>query len=353
MTAGAFLTHALFALFLLACSATLTGLMIRVNITDVPNRRSSHDRPTPKSGGLAVAGAFLLGIVILYVAGDNARIAEAKFIAFVGLAAFMALFALIDDLRELPPRAKLAGQLLCASLFVVLVSHMERLALPGAGVVELGVWGYLLSALWLAGFMNAYNFMDGINGIAGGSAVIAALFLAGIALHAGAPFVYLASVVLCAATAGFLVFNFPRARIFLGDTGSQFIAFVFAGLAILGSAEGHKVSVLVVPMLFYPFLYDVTVTLVRRALAGSNVFSAHREHHYQLLVRIGWPHARVSLCYFALSALHGAAAVAMQLGPAGARLWWLLAPLPVYAVITVAVWRAAAKAGLRRPHPQC
>ncbi|MFQ5958888.1 MAG: glycosyltransferase family 4 protein, partial [Alphaproteobacteria bacterium] len=276
------LVHGLLVVLLFACSAALTKVMIRVGIADVPNDRSSHARPVPTSGGLAVAATFTAGIVALYLVSDIAAFAGARFMPFLLLAGVVAAFALYDDVKHLPVKGKLSVQLVCALAFSIFVANVDIVTLPGAGAVALGPWGHVVTVLWIVAFMNAFNFMDGINGIAGGSALIASVFLGAIAYVSGAGFIYLSSLCLAGATLGFLVFNFPRGRIFLGDTGSQFIAFVLAGLAVMGSAsETDKISIFVVPMIFFPFLYDVFVTLVYRLYNGRNVFSAHREHHYQ------------------------------------------------------------------------
>ncbi len=349
MTATAFLTHLLFGGALAACSAGLTLVMMRAGIADVPNERSSHVLPTPKGGGIAVAASFFLGVVALYLVSDVARLPEARFIGFIAVTFAIVVFALIDDLKALRARTKLVAQLVAAVLFALLVA---RISLPATGVVTLGIFSYVITMIWIIFFINAYNFMDGINGIAGGAALIAAAGLAVTAMAADAAFVYLACISLFGAVLGFFFFNFPRARIFLGDSGSQFLGFVFAGLAVIGSAaEPAKVSIFVVPMIFYPFLYDVTATLLFRAAGGKNIFKAHREHHYQLLVRLGAAHVAVSSLYFALIAAHGLAAFMLQAADPATRIYWLAAPLPAYLIATFVLYKKASAAGLIRFRP--
>ena len=246
----------------------------------------------------------------------------------------------------------MVAQLVAAVLFAVLVARIERISLPGTGAVTLGAFSHVITVIWIIFFINTYNFMDGIDGIAGGAALIAAAALALTAMAANSAFVYLACVSLFGAVLGFFFFNFPRARIFLGDSGSQFLGFVFAGLAVIGSAAGPaKVSIFVVPMIFYPFLYDVTATLVLRAAGGKNLFKAHREHHYQLAVRLGASHVVVSSSYFALVAAHGLAAFMVQDADPATRIYWLAAPLPAYLVATVVLYKKARAAGLIRFRP--
>lgn len=328
-----------------AVSAALTRGMIAVGIVDLPNARSSHDRPVPKAGGVAVACAFVAGLGALALGGDGSLASGGRLAAFLGLAFSVATFGLLDDLFGLAARTKLAVQVALALAFSILVARIEQVTLPGLGRLALGPFGHLATVLWLVGFMNVFNFMDGINGIAGGAAAIAAAALGLIAAAAGAGLVAAASLVLIGAVLGFLPFNFPRGRIFLGDTGSQFIAFVFAALAVLGSARTEdKVSIFVVPMIFYPFVYDVAATLVHKLRVGRPLFAAHREHHYQLLVRMGWSHAAAAGLYCALVAAHGVAAWALQAADPAMRLAWMAAPLAAYLVWTVLLYRAARRA---------
>ena len=352
MTGSALLTHLLFGAALAVCSAGLTRLMIRIDISDVPNERSSHSTPTPRGGGVAVAASFLLGLITLYFVSDVARLPEAPFSAFIAITLGIAGFALIDDFKTLRARTKLVAQIVAAACFALFVARIERIALPGMGVIILGSFSYVITILWVIFFINAYNFMDGINGIAGGAALVAAAALALTAMTANSAFVYLACVSLFGAVMGFFFFNFPRARIFLGDTGSQFLGFVFAGLAVIGSAAGSaKVSIFVVPMIFFPFLYDVSATLLFRATGGKNVFKAHREHHYQLLIRLGASHGVVSSLYFVLIAAHGLAAFMVQGAEPATRICWLAAPLPVYLIATIVLYKRASAAGLIRFRP--
>ncbi|MFQ5785263.1 MAG: glycosyltransferase family 4 protein [Alphaproteobacteria bacterium] len=333
-------------LVLFLCSAALTRVMIGVGIPDLPTARSSHDRPVPKGGGLAVAVTFGAGVVARYLWDDDPGFGPTAFAALLLLSVFVLAFAFYDDLRTLPVTGKLACQIVAALLFSLFVAKLEFVTLPGVGTVALGPWGHALTVFWLVAFMNVFNFMDGINGLAGGGAVVAGVFLGFVAQLSGAPFVYLSSLCLTGAILGFLVFNFPAGRIFLGDTGSQFIAFLLAGLAVIGAtAQANKISIFVVPMLFFPFLYDVAVTLLRRLGLGRDVFAAHREHHYQLLNRLGVSQRGVSGLYVVLGLLHGVAAMTLQFADPPTRIFWFVAAAPVYALFTIVLYRASSRAG--------
>jgi UDP-N-acetylmuramyl pentapeptide phosphotransferase/UDP-N-acetylglucosamine-1-phosphate transferase len=314
MSAGVIATHAGFALALFFLSAALTEGMVRFNIADIPNARSSHARPTPTGGGLAVAFTFFLGITTLFFLSSAVKLPERAFLVYLGLAGLLVVAALVDDFRTIRPWLKLTVQIFCAGLFTLAVSHFETVSLPGLGVVHLGLFGSFATILWIVSVMNLVNFMDGINGLVSGTAIIAAATLAILALLSDAPFVYLAALVLTGCTAGFFVHNFPWGRIFLGDTGSQFLGFALATLAVIGaSEEGGKMSAWLVPILILPLLFDAVLTLALRALRGEDVTRPHRDHIYQLLVRAGLSHAQVSALYFSLTVLCAVAGVAVQL----------------------------------------
>ena len=286
-----------------AAAAALTPAMIRLGVADVPNARSSHAAPTPRAGGVAVVAALLLGLAL-------AGAAEPAFVA-----ALLALLALgfWDDVRGAAPWPKLAAQ-------AAIAAGYAWAAMPG--------WAGVLLALWLLFFVNAFNFMDGANGIAGLTAAVAAGALA----LAGAPPLALAALCLLGAVVGFLPFNFPRARIFLGDAGSLPLGFALAALA--AQAEGPP---WLAPALLFTFVFDVALTLVRRALRGDRLTQAHRDHLYQLLLRMGWPHARVSLLYAAAGVLNALAA----LSGSALALAALLLGHAAYAALTLRAARRA------------
>lgn len=313
MNSVAALQHMGFGLIILLLSTGLTRVMMALNIRDIPNARSSHKTATPKSGGIGIAISFTLGIVILYLFADVVRLPERQFLIFVLIIFGLLVSSLIDDLYDISPLQKFVAQVLAASLFAGLVASIEQVWVPVLGTIELGVAGYFLTILWIVFFMNAFNFMDGINGIAGGGAIIAGVFLGVISFLANAPFVYLSSIVLVSATTGFFLFNFPQGKIFMGDTGSQFLGFSFASLAVLASTDGFGgVSIFVVPILFLSFIFDVLYTLARRAWRRRPLSRAHKEHLYQLLHQSGLSHTRVSVLYFTYFVICGFAALAIQ-----------------------------------------
>ncbi|MDA1044787.1 MAG: MraY family glycosyltransferase [Verrucomicrobia bacterium] len=206
-----------------------------VRVMDVPNERSSHSLPIPKSGGVAIVIAFVVGNLIVYFVADVARIADQEFWGFLACAVLLAVVSFVDDVTQKSFAAKILTQMFCVGVVLVLGLRIIRLWVPFLGEIELGWASYILSFLWIIGLTNVYNFMDGLDGLAGGVAVIAAVFLCAIAFAQGSYFVYAVSYALIASVAGFLIFNFPPARIFMGDVGSAFLGFTFATLAVIGA----------------------------------------------------------------------------------------------------------------------
>ncbi|HET7766001.1 MAG TPA: glycosyltransferase family 4 protein [Burkholderiales bacterium] len=305
-----FLSHLAFAGAIFVCSALLTYVMARhVRVMDMPNERSSHTRPVPKSGGIAFVTTFLIGSLIIYLAADVARIDDRYFWGYVVTAVLLAIVSFIDDVTQKTFLVKIVTQMVCVAIVLVSGVVLTRLAVPYWGEVELGWAGYILTFLWILGLTNAYNFMDGLDGLAAGVAVIAAAFLCAIAFQQKSVFVYISSYVLLAGSAGFLLFNFPPARIFMGDIGSAFLGFTFATLAVIGSSlDLGRLSFYIVPMLLFHFVFDTFFTFGRRLARGEKIHQAHRTHLYQLLNRIGYSHRTVSLFHYALTVAQGVAA---------------------------------------------
>jgi len=310
---SAFLTHLAFAAAIFVLSAALTWLMMRrVRILDVPTERSSHTRPVPKSGGVAIVTAFVVAALVIYFVAGVARIDDRHFWGFLITGLLLAIVSFVDDVNQKSFLAKVGTQMLCVTVMLAFGVVVTRLWIPLAGEVYLGGWGYVLTFLWIIGLTNAFNFMDGLDGLAGGVALIAAMFLCAIAITQYSLYVYVTSYALIASVAGFLLFNFPPARIFMGDVGSAFIGFAFATLAVIGANLdlGH-LSFYVVPLLLFQFIFDTVLTFVRRLIAGEKVHLAHRTHLYQLLNRMGYSHRSVALFHYAVAIAQGLGAFAL------------------------------------------
>ena len=350
MTAAAFATHLGFCACLALVSAAAVWGMIQVGAIDTPGNRSSHTRPTPKGGGVGIVLAFLLGMGVLYEFAAFSRIADPYFRAVMLAALGIAAVAFLDDIFYWPASIKLLAQIAAALLAVGGGLSLTFLRLPLFGTVHLGWAGPVLTVAWIIAATNAMNFIDGLNGLASGVTAIACAMLAAIGAWLGAPFIYFAALILLAGIVGFLPFNFPNARIFMGDVGSQFCGFLLAVLAVAaGRFEAVELSVALVPMLLSGVLFDVAFTLLRRWLAGERLAQAHRGHLYQLAHRSGVPARRVTLVHWAFATWGGACCALFLVAAPGWKPVCVLLALTPQAIWFAMVNRWTARAGIERP----
>ena len=275
-------------------------------VLDMPNERSLHDRPIPRTGGLGLMLAAGVGW-LLFAGGALGGL--------MLLGGVLAAVFLIDDVRGLPVVARVAVQFAAAVAFV-------------AWHGPLPFWLAPLLVIGLVWSTNLYNFMDGSNGLAGGMAVIGFGAYAIAAHQAGGVDIALASVLVAAAAAGFLLWNFDPAHIFLGDAGSIPLGFLAAALGVLGWQQGHWPFWFPV-LVFSTFIVDSGLTLAKRLVHRENAFQAHRSHYYQRLIRMGWTHRDTALMAYVLMAATAASA-----------LLWRTAGLPTVAA-SLALWAVA------------
>jgi Fuc2NAc and GlcNAc transferase len=261
----------------------------RKSILDHPGPRSLHSRPTPRGGGLAIVIATISAAALLW---HFDRLDTELLQALAPGGVLIALIGWVDDHGHVPALARATAHTVAALLLIHFMGWPRTLDL---GFVELSLgWAgpmvYVLSAVWV---INLFNFMDGIDGIAAAQAALgfgvgSLLLLNG--ANAGLP---LLAVTVAGASVGFLVWNRAPARIFMGDAGSGFLGYVVVFLALAGDRTG-AVPLVVWMMLFGVFVFDATVTVVRRMLRGDQWYAAHRSHAYQRLVQAGRSHARVT-----------------------------------------------------------
>ncbi len=275
--------------FVAALSFALTWLVrryaLRSQVVDLPNARSSHTVPTPRGAGAALVLSFLLGAG-LYPPGPDAAG------AILAAASFVALLGFVDDHRHVPAQWRLLGQAIAAAMVLFWMKSLPAMEIFGWSLSFAG-WAYVIPFLFLIWMVNLYNFMDGINGLAGVEAVCVC---AGMGLiywsldevhSAGWP------ALLLAVTLGFLPWNFPRARIFLGDVGSGFLGLLLGALALNGLRHGSGVLWAWL-ILLGVFIVDATLTLARRLARGERVYEAHRSHAYQHAAQ-RYGHTRVTV----------------------------------------------------------
>lgn len=266
------------------------------NLMDIPNVRSSHVVATPRGGGVAIVFAYLISLVFLYVAG---LVSTSVFIANAGAGSLIALIGFMDDHGHIAARWRLLGHFAAA---VWLLTWGETLpAVEFFHVsINLGWVGNVLAAFYLVWLLNLYNFMDGIDGIASVEAVCACIGASLIYWLAGLDNLIWAPLFLAASVIGFLFWNFPPARIFMGDAGSGFLGIMLGGLS-LQAAWAHSSMLWAWLILLGVFIVDATFTLLRRLLRGDKVYEAHRSHAYQFASRRFGKHLPVTIAVGAIN----------------------------------------------------
>ncbi|HHV77977.1 MAG TPA: glycosyltransferase family 4 protein [Syntrophothermus lipocalidus] len=310
MTSWIFLV--IFLVFLLSFIGT--GLVRRYalnkEILDIPNARSSHHHPTPRGGGLAIAVLFLTTVALFALAGlVPLRLA----LALCGGGLLVAGIGWIDDCFRLQASLRAMVHLLAALWSLYWLGGLPGLNF-GIIKIPMGAVGSVLAAIGIVWLINLYNFMDGIDGIASSEAVIVGLIGGALELALGMPALAVVSWLLASASAGFLLWNWPPAKIFMGDVGSGLLGFAFAVLAIASENSG-ALPLLVWLILLGVFIVDATATLLRRISRGERWTEAHRTHAYQLAVQAGYSHKQVTMAVIAVNVALGSAALIAFLLP--------------------------------------
>jgi UDP-N-acetylmuramyl pentapeptide phosphotransferase/UDP-N-acetylglucosamine-1-phosphate transferase len=270
---------------------------LRWNHLDLPNERSTHLLPVPLGGGVVLVQLNVAGWLIFLRVHDAPSLWHIA--VLVAGAATVAAVSFADDLGHVPYRTRLVLQGGAAVLFVVGYAHLSSLELPLAGTVALGAIGVPLTVLWIVGMINAFNFMDGLDGMAAGQAVAAGLGWVALGAISNHPFLIVGGALLAAASLGFLGHNWHPASVFMGDVGSTFLGYSFAVLMVIAASYDPKLALAGV-LLVWPAIFDSVFTVMRRLKNGDNVFTGHREFLFHRLLLAGWSHAAVSSFYIVL-----------------------------------------------------
>lgn len=275
---------------------------------DEPNHRSLHSIATPRGGGVGILLGVLTGCALslqaegVYLPGGLA--------ATVGLLLVTAV-SFWDDRQDWSPRLRLFLQAGAAILVILTVGEISRVGLPGIGAVYLAWLSAPFTFLFIIWMMNLYNFMDGIDGFAGGMGTFGFAALALIGWMEGEPLFASFSLIISAANLGFLSVNFPPAKIFMGDVGSVPMGYLVAVMTIWGT-QSDIFEFWVPVLIFAPFIVDATLTLAQRAMRRERFWVAHNSHYYQRLVKFGWGHRRVVIAEYILMLACAAAAILMH-----------------------------------------
>ena len=278
-------------------------LAIKWGAVDFPNHRKIHTKVTPRLGGLAIFAGFLIGLLYLFPSHPNLPEIILGSIVII-------LTGVLDDRYGLRPGVKLTGQLIAASFLISDGLIIDRLTLPFVGTIELGFLSVLITILWVVGITNAINLIDGLDGLATGVTTIALISIFIMAIIDVQVMVAYLSIVLIGANLGFLYHNFYPAKIYMGDTGSNFLGYMIAVVSMLGLFKNIALFSFIIPVIVLAVpIFDTLFAILRRAYNKENIMAADNKHiHYQLL-RQGYSHRKTVLILYIFSALFGTMAI--------------------------------------------
>lgn len=300
-----FLVMAIIAAFLISLMTTplVKKLAIRIGAVDKPNERKVHARIMPRLGGLAIFISFVIVVIAT-------QTLDSKIIGLLLGSALIIIIGIVDDIKELSAKVKLAGQILAAGILVFFGVEIAYVTIPFFGSVNLGDFSIPVTILWVIGVTNAINLIDGLDGLAAGTSAIAAIIMAVVAWDQGLISVAYIALVLAAAALGFLRYNFHPAKIFMGDTGSMFLGYTLAVLAIMGLTKGVTVISLFTPVLILGFpILDTLFAIIRRFANNQPIFQPDKEHLHHRLLAIGFSHKQTVLTIYGVHLCLGGSAV--------------------------------------------
>jgi UDP-N-acetylmuramyl pentapeptide phosphotransferase/UDP-N-acetylglucosamine-1-phosphate transferase len=331
------MTFEMAAILVLASSGSLgltRYLISAYPMFDIPNDRSLHLQPIPRSGGIAIAGALYVCAALAHLIlghGDRALL----WLMATGFMLSCVSFA--DDRFGLSVSLRFASHGLAAGLFVwASGASVGLVLLPGLGLIDFGDLASIVAVLCVMWMTNLYNFMDGMDGFASGMSVVGFGFLAYFALVGANETVFTGAAVVVAVALGFLFYNLPPAKVFMGNVGSVTLGFLAAGLSALGVRDG-LFDFWVPALIFSPFIVDATFTLMKRLFRGDKIWLAHRQHFYQRLVLAGWSHRKTLSVEWFLMVASGMTAVLYQNAQAPAKAGILIVWALVWLVLSLLV----------------
>ena len=323
------------ALISILITPIVKKIAIMVNAIDVPkDERRIHNKPIPVMGGLAIYVAFVLG-VILY----NGILTTSQLGIIVG-ATIIVGGGIIDDIKELSPKYKLIIQVLAATCLLMSGIKISIITNPFGELypyINIGWICIPLTIIWIVGVTNAFNLIDGLDGLAAGIAFISAVTLMIVSIINGRLEAAFLTAVLSGAILGFLPYNFNPASIFMGDTGSQLLGFLLAAISIEGAIKSATVFVIAVPILAFGLpIYDTLFAMIRRKVNGKSIMQADKGHLHHRLLDMGLSQKQaVIIMYFISAVLGGVSIIAMQISPQRA---YFLLTLVVVIIVAIA-WK--------------
>lgn len=284
-------------------------MAFKVGAVDIPkDDRRVHSKPIPRLGGLAIYLAFVITVLIFLPLNSDSAVPG----MLVG-GTLIVMLGVIDDIKELSPKIKFAGQVLAALVLVVFGVKVEWVTNPLGGMFYLGKLSIPLTIFWIVGITNTLNFIDGLDGLAAGISSIASFTLFLVALREGNIVVVIMTAALAGAALGFLPYNFNPAKIFMGDTGAMFLGYILAGISIEGAIKSAAAIALIVPILALGLpIFDTTFAIIRRIANGYPVTRADKDHiHHRLLAR-GLSQKQVVLIMYSINGALGMGAIVLS-----------------------------------------
>ena len=293
----------------------------KVGAVDYPNDRRVNKKPMPRLGGIAVIAGFLVSaiylIITMRIENNIDFITDGlgkKLLGFLFGAMVLGITCYIDDVKGISPLVKLAGQLIAAIIVVSCGVRIDNFTIPFKenSIMINEVISYILTIGWIVGITNAINLIDGLDGLAAGVSTIATVTILLVALQSGdLPVVFLTAA-LAGSSLGFLHYNFNPARIFMGDTGSMFLGYMFAAISVIGAVKSAATIALIVPILALGLpILDTTFAIVRRYRGGVPIFKPDKGHLHHRLLAMGFSQRQAVLLMYVFSAFLGLAAIAL------------------------------------------
>jgi len=282
-------------------------LALKIKAVDRPDARKVHNGIMPRLGGLAICLAFWTAILLT-------QPLSREIVSLLVGGLLIVIIGVVDDTRGLSPRIKLLGQIAAACVVLYGGIRVEFLTSPIAGIIDLKYFSYFITILWIIGVTNAVNLIDGLDGLAAGVSAIAAITLGIVSILEGYQEVAGLAFILAASILGFLKYNFHPAQLFMGDTGSLFLGFNLAAIAIIGLTKSATVISLFLPVVILGIpIADTFFAIIRRYFNGKPIFSPDKDHLHHRLLALGLSHKHTVLAIYGVSAVLGASAVVTAL----------------------------------------
>ncbi len=292
--------------FIFVCIATpiLIKIGLKFGFVDQVNQRKIHRGAIPRIGGIGISLGTLLPIFLLFYihSGIEIRTNNSIFLFFAG-GLGISLVGLFDDIRGINAKVKFLFQIAIAVMATLHGALITSLPMPW-GRLELGFFGYILTVFWIIGIINAFNLIDGMDGLSSGITLFSSLTIAMLAIVNGYLPTALVALALAGAVTGFLIYNFNPAKIFMGDSGSMFIGYILAILSLRSQSKAHAVVSILVPIIAMGLpILDTTLAFMRRLLRHQSIFSADKQHIHHFLLSLGFNQRKTVLIMYSISIL--------------------------------------------------